>query len=45
MCSEEIIGKWSEGEIGENVRVGDKVELVEVMRRSSECECRSLRRK
>ena len=40
MCSEEMIGKWSEGEIGENVRVGDKVELAEVMRRSSVCECR-----
>ena len=37
MCSEEVIGKWSEGE---NVRVGDKVELAEVMRRSSVCECR-----
>ena len=40
VCSEEMIGKWSEGEIGENVRVGDKVELAEVMRRSSVCECR-----
>ena len=28
MCSEEMIGKWSEGEIGKNVRVGDKVELA-----------------
>ena len=40
MCSEEMIGKWSEGEIGKHVRVGDKVELAEVMRRSSVCECR-----
>ena len=40
MCSEEMIGKWSEGEIGENVRVGDKVELADVMTRSSVCECR-----
>ena len=37
MCSEEMIGKWSEGE---NVRVGDKVELADVMTRSSVCECR-----
>ena len=39
MCSEEIIGKWSEDEICKNVR-GVKVELAEVMRRSSVCECR-----
>ena len=42
MCSEEMIGKLSEGEIGENMRVGDKVELAEVMRRSSVCECRCI---
>ena len=40
VCSEDIIGKWSEGEIGKHVRVGDKVELDEVMKRSSVCECR-----
>ena len=40
MCSEEMIGEWSESEIGENVRVGDKVELADVMTRSSVCECR-----
>ena len=40
MCSEEMIGKWSAGEIGENVRVGDKVELADVMTRSSVFECR-----
>ena len=40
MCSEEIIGKWSEGEIGENVRVGDKVELADFIKKSSVCECR-----
>ena len=35
-----MIGKWSAGEIGENVRVGDKVELADVMTRSSVFECR-----
>ncbi len=40
MCSDERIGKWPEGEIGKNVRVGDKVELADVMTRSSVCECR-----
>ena len=40
MCSKEIIRKWSEGEMGEIVRVGDKVELADVMTRSSVCECR-----
>ena len=40
ICSEEMIGKWSEGEIGGNVRVGDKVELADVMTRSSVCVCR-----
>ena len=40
MCSEEMIGKWSAGEIGENVRVGDKVVLADVMPRSSVCEYR-----
>ena len=43
MCSEEMIGKWSAGEIGENVRVGDKVVLADVMPRSSVCECRCVR--
>ena len=40
LCSEEIIGKWLEGEIDKHVRVEDKFELAEVMRRSSVCECR-----
>ena len=41
MCSEEMIGKWSEGELGKHVRVGDKVELADVMKRSRSivCEC------
>ena len=42
MCIEELLGKWSEVEIGENVRVGDKVELADVMTRSSVCECRCI---
>ena len=43
MCSEEMIEKWSEGEIGKHARVGDKVVLADVMSRSSVCECRSVK--
>jgi len=38
--NEYMIGKWSVSEIGKEVTVGDKVELVEVMTRSRVWECR-----
>jgi len=34
-----FIGKWSVGEIGEEMTVGDKVELADVMMRSGVWEC------